>query len=140
MSSLLEIVAQTTKVQGVSVYGVSVAGVAVLYKQFPELAKAMVEGTLSMTPEQLLELAPEAVAHIIAAGTGNPGDEEFVAAAAALPIDTQIDFLSEIIRLTMPNGINPFVEKFAKLTGLANPGVASPVEPQATPSAKRSKS
>jgi hypothetical protein len=65
---------------------------------------------------QLIALGGEAVAAIIAAGCGYPGDEKAEAIAGSLSLDAQADLLAAVLRLTLPRGIGPFV---AKLTGLA---------------------
>ena len=100
---------------GVEVRGVSAKGLALLLSRFPELRKLMTG--LEVDSDQLIALGGEAVAAIIAAGCGYPGDEKAEAIAASLSLDTQADFLSAILRLTLPKGIGPFV---AKLTGLAS--------------------
>jgi hypothetical protein len=58
------------------------------------------------------------VAAIIAAGCGYPGDDKAEAIAAKLPLDSQTDFLAAILRLTLPKGIGPFVNKLTALSGL----------------------
>jgi hypothetical protein len=110
--------AETVDVQDtpVAVHGVSAKGVAHLLGRFPELRKLMtgeaVEGS------ELMAMGGEAVAAIIAAGCGYPGDENAEAVAGKLAIDAQADLLSVIIRLTLPAGLGPFVEKLTVLGGI----------------------
>jgi hypothetical protein len=104
-------------VQGapVEVHGVSASGLALLLSRFPDLRKLMTG--LDVEATQLIALGGEAVAAIIAAGCGYPGDEKAEAVAAGLSLDAQADFLAAILQLTLPKGIGPFV---AKLTALAS--------------------
>jgi hypothetical protein len=108
---------ETIAVQGsaVEVRGVSAKGLALLLSRFPELRKLMTG--LEVESDQLIALGGEAVAAIIAAGCGYPGDEKAEAIAASLSLDSQADFLAATLRLTLPKGVGPFV---AKLTGLAS--------------------
>ena len=109
--------AETIEVHGsaVEVRGVSAKGLALLLSRFPELRKLMTG--LEVDSDQLIALGGEAIAAIIAAGCGYPGDERAEGIAASLSLDTQADFLAAILRLTLPKGVGPFV---AKLTGLAS--------------------
>jgi hypothetical protein len=109
---------ETVPVQGASVqvYGVSASGLALLLSRFPDLRKLMTGMEVDTT--QLLAIGGEAVAAIIAAGCGHPGDENAEAVAAKLSLDSQADFLTAILRLTLPKGIGPFVSKLTALSGL----------------------
>ena len=60
----------------------------------------------------------DAVAAIIAAGCGYPGDNTAETIAGSLSLDIQADFLAAILRLTLPNGVGPFVEKLTALGSL----------------------
>jgi hypothetical protein len=108
---------ETVEVQGASVevHGVSARGLALLLGRFPDLRKLMTG--LDVEANQLIALGGEAVAAIIAAGCGYPGDEKAEAIAGSLSLDAQADLLAAILRLTLPKGVGPFV---AKLTGLAS--------------------
>jgi hypothetical protein len=119
----------------VEVYGVSVRGVASLLARFPDLRKLM--SGLEVEPDSLVSMAPDAVAAIIAAGVGKPGDPETEAIADRMPVDVQADLLSAILRLTMPRGLGPFADKLAKLGDILVPGQS--VEAQATTLRKASK-
>ena len=72
---------------------------------------------LEVETAQLMAIGGEAVAAIIAAGCGYPGDEKAEAVAGKLSLDAQADFLGAILRLTLPKGLGPFV---AKLTALGS--------------------
>ncbi|MBX9757208.1 MAG: hypothetical protein K2Y29_00415 [Beijerinckiaceae bacterium] len=108
----------------IEVYGISVRGFAHLLGRFPELRKLM--SGVQPDPAALMDMFPDAIAAIIAAGTGKPGDPAAEAVADGLPVETQLDFLAEIIPLSMPSGIVPFGERLTSLMGSL--GVVS--EPQ----------
>lgn len=95
-----------------TVYPIDLRGLGKLFARFPELRK-LATG-VEVTPERLIEVAPEAIASIIASGVGEPDAEE---AAQSLPLGVQVDILSEIIRLTMPGGFGPFVDKITRVIG-----------------------
>lgn len=119
-------------VQGASVqvYGVSASGLALLLSRFPELRKLMTGIEVETT--QLISVGGEAVAAIIAAGCGYPGDENAEAVAAKLALDSQADLLAAILRLTLPEGIGPFVSKLTALSGLLDIDARSDTEPGTT--------
>jgi hypothetical protein len=65
--------------------------------------------------EQLMAMGGEAVAAVIAAGCGYPGDETAETVADKLSLDAQADLLAAILRLTLPKGVGPFLEKLTAL-------------------------
>ncbi len=97
----------------IDVPGVSAAGIAILLYRFPELRKLLTGVTVDS--DALLKAGPGALAAILAAGTGVPGDEAAEAAAARLPLGDQTDLLTAILRVTLPGGLDPFVEKLTSL-------------------------
>ena len=109
---------ETVDVQGapVAVHGVSAKGIAQLLGRFPELRMLMTGQQVET--EQLMAMGGDAVAAIIAAGCGYPGDETAEAVAGKLSLDAQADLLAAILRLTLPRGIGPFVEKLTALGGI----------------------
>jgi hypothetical protein len=112
---------ETVVVQGtpVPVHGISAKGLAYLLGRFPELRKLMTGQEVEI--EQLMAMGGDAVAAIIAAGCGYPGDQHAEEVAAKLTIEAQIDLLSAVLRLTLPGGFGPFVEKLTALGGLILP-------------------
>lgn len=102
--------------EAVAVHGISAKGLAYLLGRFPELRKLMTGQEVDA--ERLLAVGGDAVGGIIAAGCGQPGDDQAEAIAANLPIDTQADFLAAILRLTLPKGLGPFVAKLNALGGI----------------------
>jgi len=132
--------AETIDVQGtpVAVHGISAKGVAHLLGRFPELRKLM--SGQEVETGQLMAMGGDAIAAIIAAGCGYPGDEKAEAVAGKLAIDAQADLLAAIVRLTLPAGLGPFVEKLTALGGVldtrSEPGAGA--VPSGTARASRS--
>src|SRR6476620_10242865 len=106
---------ETVEIQGapVEVHGVSASGLALLLGRFPDLRKLMTG--LEVETGQLMAIGGEAVAAIIAAGCGYPGDEKAEAVASGVSVDAQADLLAAILKLTLPAGLGPFVEKLTTL-------------------------
>jgi hypothetical protein len=125
MSSLLEIamVPRQVDVNGkpVDVYGISGRGLAALMARFPEVGK-LFSGS-EPTKEDMANLGPEGLAAFIAAGLGKPGDAELEEAADRLSLGSQLDLVDEIIRLTFPKGVGPFVNRLRALGLFAKQGV-----------------
>jgi hypothetical protein len=119
MPGLLDIApaSETVTVRGtaVDVTGVSAHGFVGLMQRFPELRKFMTGVEVSM--DQIMAMAGDAVAAIIAAGTGSPGDAKAEAVAARLSADDQLTLMAAILRQTFPTGVGPFAEKLGVLTG-----------------------
>ena len=135
MVGLIDIAPLTAEVvirgSSIAVTGVNAKGVAMLLARFPEL-RALVTGRV-VALEAILALGGEVVAAIIAAGTGTPGDVQAEKAADNLTLEEQADLLAAIFRMTMPNGVGPFVEKLEALGigpggggGSATPAPRSP--------------
>lgn len=97
------------------VAGVSALGIAHLMAKFPELRDMLGGRKQTITPERLFEAAPAAVAAIIAAGVGHPGEPDYEKAAAGLPLGDQLDLILAIWEATAPNGLGPFLDKVAQL-------------------------
>jgi len=118
MVSLLDIAPLTECVaigsQALTVAGVSAKGIVALLARFPQLQALVAGGDLAAGTNRF-GLGADAVAAVIAAGCGHPGDAQAEAVAASLPVDAQADLLTAIVRLTMPAGIGPFVEKLSAL-------------------------
>lgn len=126
----------------IEVPGVSAEGIAVLLSRFPELRKLLTGVTVDS--DALLKAGPGALAAILAAGTGVPGDEEAEAAAARLPLGDQADLLTAVLRVTLPGGLDPFVEKLSSLGLIMAPkgapsGAGGSGRGQGSKSRKRSK-
>lgn len=126
---------ETVDVNGtaVDVVGVSAEGLVYLLNSFPEIRMAMT--SKKVDPARWMQLGGKIIAAIIAAGTGNPGDPECEAIAASMPVSVQMEFIEKIMKLTMPEGPLPFMER---ATALLGGGALSNTAP-ATKSPKASK-
>jgi hypothetical protein len=141
MVGLIDIAPATEEVAGVKVYGVSARGIAHLLNRFPEIQKLMAGVKLDLGVDDIIKLAPDAVSAIIAAGIGKPGDPQTEEEVDRLSLEMQLDFIEAILRLTMPRGVGPFVEKLSSLGNIMNnqsSGGAS-TKDQGTTSRKQSK-
>lgn len=120
MASLLDIApaVETVKIgaQSVDVSGVSAAGLASLLVRFPEL-QPMFSGE-PIDTAKVASLGGPVVAAIIAAGCGSLGDPAAEKVAASLALDAQVGLLGAILRVTLPDGIGPFLAKLGA-AGLA---------------------
>lgn len=58
---------------------------------------------------------PDMVGPIIAAGIGRPGDPKEIKGAKNLNAEDQLKMITAIWKLTMPNGIVPFMEALSAL-------------------------
>src|SRR4051794_11188922 len=117
MVGLIDIAPATEMVEAqgksIVVQGVSAKGLAHLLARFPELRRLMTGQEVEA--DQLLSMSGDAVAAIIAAGCGYPGNESAEVISGNLSLDIQADLLAAVLRLTLPKGIGPFVEKLTAL-------------------------
>lgn len=125
MAGLLDIATSTVTVdlrgKQVEVFGISAKGLAYLMR-FPEI-KAMLSGReISLDAETLATRAPDALAAILACGTGEVGNPKAEAAAASLTIDEQAVLLTEILALTFPRGLGPFAADIQRLAATVGAG------------------
>lgn len=104
-----------------------------LLRRFPALKAALFGGEVDEASmlDVLLDSGPEAVAALVAVAAGK-SSTDYEAVIARLPDDTLIPLVNATIKLTMPEGIEPF---FARLTGLM--GAAGMAEAPAAQPAKR---
>jgi len=144
MVSLIDIAPLTEKVsvrgQEIEVRGVSAEGIAFLIRRFPEVGELISGSRAGKTVDfaSLQAVVPKAVVAIIAAGCGFPGNEKAEKSAASLSLDEQVDLFNAIVRLTLPNGVGPFVQKLAAL-GKSLGVAGGPCTEQGTKSQKPSK-
>lgn len=120
MVSLLDLgdLSETVMVSGkpVTVSGISAEGVLYLLQKFPELRALMTGHASDVKPEALMTMAPKAIASIIAAGLGYPGNEEVETKAGRIGFGSQVELIAAVMRMTFPEGIGPFVERLQALS------------------------
>jgi hypothetical protein len=104
----------------IEVHGISNRVAVQILRRFPVLLSLLGEQGANMT--QLLEAVPDAGTAIMAAGVRKYGDAKAEETLDALPMVHQFDLIEAILRLTMPGGVGPFVER---LTRLMNPTSAA---------------
>lgn len=121
VSEFVEVPGPGGKKQQVEVFGVSAEGIAMLFNRFPEIRMLMTGKALDQ--KALQKLAAPAIAAVIAASTGTPGDKAAELAASRLPLSAQMDILEKTVKLTMPDGMGPFVERLTALAGMLNADV-----------------
>lgn len=130
MPSLVDIARQSKEVHGLHVRAASGATIADVLAHYPEIRKVMTG--VEVTADQLIAIAPGAVAEIIAASCMPIDDmldpekkKENIAAAGVLGVGLQVDLLDAIIKMSIPSGIGPFVEKLEGISaGLDGRGAA----------------
>jgi hypothetical protein len=116
-----------------SVRGISVKSALDIFKRFPKLV-GMLGGSFDLG--SFIAVAPDAVAAIIASASGSPNDETAEEAAASLSIETQLDILEAVGRLTFTKGFAPFAERVMALVG-GNSGNPSKVPDMKSPPASK---
>jgi len=134
MAGLIDIApaAETVPIRGtaITVTGIGAHGIAALLQRFPDLRKMM--SGMEIDTDDLVAMGGDVVAAVLAAGTGAAGDEAAEVAAAGLSIDEQMDLLGAVMKVTMPKGVGPLVEKLAGMGVLVDGGAASGSEPGTT--------
>jgi hypothetical protein len=145
MVSLLDIGDATEEVtvrgKSLTITGVSAKGVLVLLDRFPEVRKLLTNFGKDVKAKDLLELAPEAIACVIACASGSPGNKKAEAVAASLGVGDQLEILEATLRLTFPQGLGPFVAKLDRLASSGNvPGASGWGAAMKSPEASNSSS
>jgi len=119
MVSLVDIVPQSRTVElsigAVELRGLGLRHIADLLVRFPELRKLWAGGAPALDIDTLIETAPDAVGTIIAIAASQP--EAAATIGDVLSIDDAAECLIAIRELTMPGGVDPFVEKLSRLLG-----------------------
>ena len=127
---------ETIDVRGhkAEVKGLSIKSIGALFLRFPDIRRMM--ETNSWEAAELLRLSDEAIAAIIAQAASDVLTEE---SAGHLTLGEKAEFLTVILRLTMPRGPGPFVD-LMRAVGLLEADAAQSAKVPATTSAARSKS
>jgi len=131
--------------QDVDVNGLTADHIAAIMFEMPEIRKIM---SMKVADHEivvaLVARLPEAVALIIAAGTGHAGEKPHIDAARGLGIGEQYSLLEGILSATFPQGVKSFMDGVAALVNQSGargwvPGMKSP-EPSsgASPQAAQS--
>lgn len=126
MSSLLDIAPSarqiTIREKTITVKGISAQGVVYLLNRFPIVRQIMTGHKIEdLSVETFMVIAPDAVNAAIACGFGFVGtdleeQEKAEEIAASFSIDEQVHALTEIMEVTLPRGVGPFVEMIRALT------------------------
>lgn len=139
-----EVVSLDYRGASVDCFGVSGGGVAYLLRRHAELRKLFSDlfagVQVGLGPEDFISLGPAVAASVIAVGATawDENQSKWAAevakaerVAAMMPIASQLEFLSVIIKLTMPDGAGPFVERLTASMGAlglaADPSATAPV-------------
>lgn len=125
MTSLIDVVpaSKDVPIQGgavtLKVFGLSFLAIAQLIETFPLVSDLFNggEGKLNFSVEKLVASVPGLVSATIAAASGHPGDAKWRAAAEGLAADDQAALFEAILKLTMPEGIGPFVARVTRALG-----------------------
>lgn len=99
------------------VYGISAKGLFAIFQRFPEVAAWFKGGKFD--PQSLIAQVPQALSGVIATACGYPGDDAMEAKADDIAVDSQLDVLEAIFRLTFKNGFGPFVLRIVALSNEA---------------------
>lgn len=103
-----------------TVYGLSAKGIFLVLQSYPELREWFANQIgRKIEPAALIAEMPGAVAAIIAAGCGCPGNVVAEENAAGYPIETQLDIIEKIGGLTFKNGFGPFAQRVVALINAA---------------------
>lgn len=101
----------TVRGKELEVKGISAKGLFLLLDEFPEMRKLLSGSGVEAKPEQLIHQIPGAVASIIAAATGHPGDAMHIKfAAEELNLGEQAEIIQTAWDLTFPKGAQSFIE------------------------------
>jgi len=119
MVSLVDIIPQTRTVAlsigEVELHGLGLRSIAALLMECPELRKLWVNGAPALDIDTVICEAPSAIGLIIAMAARQ--DDAADSIADALSLDDVAECLIAIRELTMPGGVDPFVERLARLLG-----------------------
>ena len=98
--------------QQIEVCGITAKGIADLLGRFPELRKML---TGANDPGILYDIAPRAFFAIVAGGLGKMGDAATETEIGELPAEAAADLFAAVVRVTMPSGFRPFVDRMARV-------------------------
>jgi hypothetical protein len=119
------------------VHGISAKLGFEIFQRFPKMLGFVGQG---FDLKAFLSVAPDATAAIIAASTGNLGNEVAEEAASRLGVETQFDILEAVGRLTFPKGFAPFVQRIMALGDVASSANYTRVPDMKSPQQSRNSS
>jgi hypothetical protein len=93
--------------QEVDVRGLSLQDVADLLARHPEVISAF-DGKVDVM--SILRLGPHVISTVLAMACGAANDEAAEKVMLAMPIGTQVEILTIVVKETAPKGVGPFVE------------------------------
>jgi hypothetical protein len=117
---------EEVSVKGVklTVSGISAIDIFNLIRRFSEI-KGLIEGDDKLSVSSIMAMAPDAVAAVIAACTGTPGNPEAEMKAKQLGVGDQLAIIEPALRMTFrEGGVGPFVEQIQSVTRLIGVGAA----------------
>ena len=122
MTALLDIAdaSEVVKIRGVDVkvHGITMQDIAALMRRFPEIYNIFSGDKREDAIGGLL--SGDALPAVISAGTHNLGNEAVEEKIRGLYLEEQVDLLRAILKMTMPGGVVPFVEKLTALGALVS--------------------
>jgi hypothetical protein len=101
------------------VYGLSADNLVELMTRFPEASAWLAPGAVKL--DKMIPAASRFLEAVIALST-TPDHEHVEAAekvAAKLSVETQLDIIKEIVKLTFKDGFGPFASRIAEMFGAA---------------------
>ena len=101
------------------VYGLSADNLVELMARFPEASAWLSPGAVKL--DKMIPAASRCLESVIALATTPDRDqvEEAEKVAAKLSVETQLDIVKEIVKLTFKDGFGPFANRIAELFGAA---------------------
>jgi len=102
---------QINEKQSLRVRGISIEDIKVLFTRFPALMGLAVGRGLDT--KAVMDLGPEIVMALCAAGVGELGNKQAEDMAGQLSVETQLDILEAMGRCTFSKGFGPFAQRLA---------------------------
>lgn len=97
----------------VKMHGVGAKSLVILFARFPQMGQWFKGGKTNF--QQFISEAPDAVNAVIAAALGFIDNVDAEEAVGLYGIETQLDALEAIARLTFKNGFGPFAQRIVDL-------------------------
>lgn len=92
----------------VDVRGLNLQDISNLIARHPDVILAFADAK-KIDVMAILKQGPLVVGTILAMACGSPNDERAEAALNALPLGTQAEILTHVVKMTAPKGVGPFV-------------------------------